>query len=47
MSLLAEVAELPERHLPAPPIVIGITVFAIFTILMIGLLMFGKGRPHA
>jgi hypothetical protein len=35
------------RHLPAPPIVFGIIVFALLQLMMVGLLMFGKGRPHS
>ena len=33
--------------LPVPPEVIGLCVFVFFCILMMALLMFGKGRPHA
>jgi hypothetical protein len=35
------------HHLPVPPLVIGLTIFIVFCILMTALLMFGKGRPHA
>jgi hypothetical protein len=34
------------RHLPAPPIVIGLLAFFLLLALMFALLMFGKGRPH-
>jgi hypothetical protein len=44
---LVVAAEEHLRDLPVDPIVIGATVFLIFTILMVGLLMYGKGRPHA
>ena len=36
-----------ERDLPVPAYVVGITAFLIFCVLMMGLLMFGKGRPHS
>ena len=39
-------AEEKTRDLPAPPIVYGIVAFAIFVVLIVALLMFGKGRPH-
>lgn len=35
------------HHLPVPPEVVGLTVFLVFCILIVALLMFGKGRPHA
>ena len=40
-------AEEKLRHHPAPPIVYGIVVFAIFVVLIVGVLMFGRGRPHS
>ena len=40
-------AEEKTRDLPAPPFVYGIVVFAIFVVLIVALLMFGKGRPHS
>lgn len=39
-------SEEPLRHLPLPPIVIGALAFVLLLVLMGGLLMFGKGRPH-
>jgi hypothetical protein len=39
-------AEAKLRHLPAPPIVIGLLAFFLLLALMFALLMFGKGRPH-
>ena len=47
MTLIPLAAEEQTRHLPVPPIFFGLTMFLLFTILMIGLLMFGKGRPHS
>lgn len=35
------------RDLPAHPIVFGVVTFVIFVVLLMGLLMFGKGRPHS
>ena len=35
-----------EHDLPMPPLVIGLLIFAVFCVVMMGLLMFGKGRPH-
>jgi hypothetical protein len=40
-------AEEHLRDLPAPPIVFGLVAFVILLVLMVGLLMFGKGRPHS
>ena len=40
-------AEEKTRDLPAPPIVYGIVVFAVFVVLIVAVLMFGKGRPHS
>jgi hypothetical protein len=39
-------AEEKTRDFPAPPIVYGIVVFATFVVLIVAVLMFGKGRPH-
>jgi hypothetical protein len=39
-------AEEQTRDLPLPPIVIGLITFGILLLFMVGLLMFGKGRPH-
>ena len=35
------------RDLPAPPLVFGLIGFGVLLVLLFGLLMFGKGRPHA
>lgn len=35
-----------EHTLPVPSYVFGLGALLIFFILMMGLLMFGKGRPH-
>ena len=40
-------AEEHLRDLPVPPVVFGIVTFSILCVLMVGLLMFGKGRPHS
>lgn len=43
MSILAQGAE----HAPSvPPYVVGIVTLAIFIVLILGLLAFGKGREH-
>ncbi len=34
------------HELPVPAYVIGLASFLIFVVLMMGLLAFGKGRPH-
>jgi hypothetical protein len=39
-------AEEPLRHLPAPPIVIGLLSFALLLAMLFAVLVFGKGRPH-
>ncbi len=37
-----------QKHdLPAPPFVFGLVAFAFLVVLMVALLMFGKGRPHS
>jgi hypothetical protein len=46
-SDLTLAAEEQLRDLPAPPIVFGLVTFAILLVLLVGLLMFGKGRPHS
>jgi hypothetical protein len=46
MHILAAAQE-QARHLPAPPVVFGLIAFALLQVLMLGLLMFGKGRPHS
>jgi len=35
------------RELPIDPLYFGIGTFAILLVLLVGLLMFGKGRPHS
>ncbi len=47
MALISLAAEEKLRDLPAPPIVFGLLAFAILLVLMVGLLMFGKGRTHS
>ncbi len=39
-------AEEQLRELPADPIVFGAIAFLLLLALLMGLLMFGKGRPH-
>ncbi|MGH3471586.1 MAG: hypothetical protein ACRDPG_06025 [Nocardioidaceae bacterium] len=46
LTLLAAAAVEPQRHVPVPPIVMGLTAFVVLLLLMTGLLAFGKGRPH-
>ena len=40
-------AEEELRHLPVPAIVFGLIGFGVLLAMLIALLMFGKGRPHA
>jgi hypothetical protein len=40
-------AEEHLRDLPVPPFAYGLIVFAILAVLLVGVLMFGKGRPHS
>ena len=47
MSSLITLAVDREHELPMPPLVIGLLIFAFFVVVMVGLLMFGKGRPHS
>jgi hypothetical protein len=35
------------RHLPFPAEVFGILAFVILCVMLIAVLMFGKGRPHS
>ena len=35
------------RAMAAPPIVYGLTAFAVLFVLILGVLMYGKGRPHS
>ncbi len=45
-TVLAQGAE--ETHeLPADPLVFGVVAFAILGALLLGVLVFGKGRPHS
>ena len=44
--LLAETAG-ETTELPADPMVFGGGAFLVFMALIVGLLMFGKGRPHS
>lgn len=46
LYLLARTGE-HERELAADPIVFGIVAFVILLIMLAGVLMFGKGRPHS
>ena len=47
--MLANLAMAQEelRDLPAPAWVFGVVTLLVFLVALIGLLMFGKGRPHA
>jgi hypothetical protein len=45
-SVLTVLAEHGHK-LPADPIVIGLTSFVLLLLMMVALLMFGKGRPHS
>jgi hypothetical protein len=47
MPSLVTLAADREHNLPVPPEVIGLGIFVFFCILMMALLMFGKGRPHS
>lgn len=40
-------AEEQLRDLPADPIVFGALAFGLLLLLVLGVLMFGKGRPHS
>jgi hypothetical protein len=44
-TVLAQAAE--ETELPVDPIVFGLGAFAILGVLLLGVLVFGKGRPHS
>jgi hypothetical protein len=46
MTALAKAAE-ETTELPVPPIVFGLGAFALLGVLLLGVLMFGKGRPHS
>jgi hypothetical protein len=45
MSLAAEGEQL--RDLPVPPIVIGAGSFVLLMMLIVAVLIFGRGRPHS
>ncbi len=47
MALNHLAAEEPLRDLPADPLVFGLISFVVLITLIVGLLMFGKGRPHS
>ncbi|MGZ5368050.1 hypothetical protein [Aeromicrobium sp.] len=49
MSMILAAAEGAEhtRDLGIHPYVVGLIALAVFTILMLGLLSFGKGREHS
>ncbi len=47
MSEIVLAAEEQTRDLPADPIVIGLVAFGLLLLMMLALLMFGKGRPHS
>ncbi len=47
MSANLPIAAEELRDLPADPIVFGALTFVILLALLLGLLMFGKGRPHS
>jgi hypothetical protein len=45
-TVLAQAAE--ETHeLPVSPVVFGVGTFVFLGVLLLGVLMFGKGRPHS
>ena len=35
------------RELPMDPVLFGLVVFVFLLVLVLGVLMFGKGRPHS
>jgi hypothetical protein len=39
-------AEEELRELPIEPVWVGILILAAFVVLLLALLVFGKGRPH-
>jgi hypothetical protein len=49
MLLTTVVAQSAEHstELPADPTVFGVGAFAILLALLVGVLVFGKGRPHS
>jgi len=46
-SSLVTLAVDRKHELPMPPMVIGLLIFLFFCVVISGLLMFGKGRPHS
>ncbi|MDP9444309.1 MAG: hypothetical protein M3P83_08145 [Actinomycetota bacterium] len=48
MPLQPALAESAEHAPPAvDPVLLGVIAFAILAALLLGVLMFGKGRPHS
>jgi len=47
MSAPLVIAAEELRELPADPLVFGAVAFVLMLALLLGLLMFGKGRPHS
>ncbi|MBA2573198.1 MAG: hypothetical protein M3423_00995 [Actinomycetota bacterium] len=47
MSTNLVIAAEELRELPADPLVFGVVAFVLMLALLLGLLMFGKGRPHS
>jgi len=47
MSTPLVIAAEELRELPAHPLVFGVVAFVLLIALLLGLLMFGKGRPHS
>jgi hypothetical protein len=49
MLLTTVIAQGAEVHheLPVEPMVFGVVAFAMLGALLLGVLMFGKGRPHS
>ncbi len=45
-STLSWAQEEHLRELPADPVVFGVATFVLLLLLMVGVLIFGKGRPH-
>ena len=49
MLLTTVVAQSAEEtsELPADPMVFGVSAFVVLAALLVGVLVFGKGRPHS
>jgi hypothetical protein len=47
VSNLVVAQEEHTRDLPMDPVVFGLVTFVFLLVLVFGVLMFGKGRPHA